>query len=274
VYAQTKETKMAQDLPQMPLATAVWLVDNTTLTFRQIADFVGMHELEISGIADEEVAIGIKGSDPIARHQLTADEIKRCEADPVARLTLIKRQLAPEPKRKVPRYTPVSKRQDRPAAIAWLVRYHPEMEDSQISKLLGTTKPTIQTIRDRTHWNIANIQPVDPVALGLCSQIDLDAAVQKAAEKKARKQEAVPTPEERISLMPVAESLGMPDGDAGQALPSNVDGFESFSLDDPRGDGEGESPHEAAMDVDPDAVDPEALFNLPKGGGSDDDEDR
>lgn len=252
---------MTQDLPLMPKATAVWLVDNTTLSFRQIADFVGMHELEISGIADGEVAVGIKGFDPIVNNQLTADEIKRCEADPVARLKLLKRQVAPEPKRKVPRYTPVSKRQERPQAIAWLVRYHPEMEDSQISKLLGTTKPTIQAIRDRSHWNIANIQPVDPVALGLCTQINLDAAVDAAAAKKAAKQEGVPTSEERISLMPVEESLG--DGSFGgdAPLPSNVEGFESFSLDEARGR-ERES-----------TVDPDALFNLPRGGGNDDDED-
>ncbi|MEM1163844.1 MAG: cell cycle transcriptional regulator TrcR [Pseudomonadota bacterium] len=255
---------MAQDLPLMPKATAVWLVDNTTLTFRQIADFVGMHELEISGIADGEVAIGIKGFDPIVNNQLTADEIKRCEGDPIQRLKLLKRQVAPEQKRKGPRYTPVSKRQDRPSAIAWLVRYHPEMEDSQISKLLGTTKPTIQSIRDRSHWNIANIQPVDPVALGLCTQIDLDAAVQKAAEKKAKLQEAVPTPEERISLMPVVDSLADPEPPMPQALPSNVEGFESFSLEDPRGGDEDDS---GMGDIDPDA-----LFNLPKGGGKDEEE--
>ncbi|MEL6998544.1 MAG: cell cycle transcriptional regulator TrcR [Pseudomonadota bacterium] len=252
---------MAQDLPLMPKATAVWLVDNTTLTFRQIADFTGLHELEVSGIADGEVAIGMKGFDPITNNQLTASEIKRCEADPIQRLTLVRRKLAPEPKKKTPRYTPVSKRQDRPAAIAWLVRYHPEMEDSQISKLLGTTKPTIQSIRDRTHWNIGSIQPVDPVALGLCSQIDLDAAVQKAAEKKAAKQETVPTPEERVSLMPVAESLSAPEGAA--PLPSHVEGFESFSLDDPRA----KEPSERAASLDPDA-----LFNLPRGGGKDDEE--
>ena len=255
-----------QDLPLMPKATAVWLVDNTTLTFRQIADFVGMHELEISGIADGEVAVGIKGFDPITNNQLTADEIKRCEGDPIQRLKLVKRQVAPPEKKKGPRYTPVSKRQERPQAIAWLVRYHPEMEDSQISKLLGTTKPTIQTIRDRTHWNIANIQPVDPVALGLCSQIDLDAAVQKAAEKKARLQEAVPTPEERISLMPVEESLGEPPHPGTGELPSNVSGFESFSMDDPRG---GDGDPDDALDIDTDAVDPDALFNLPRGGGND-----
>jgi hypothetical protein len=183
---------MAEKLPLMPKATAVWLVDNTTLTFRQIADFVGMHELEIAGIADGEVAGGIKGLDPVANNQLTADEIKRCEADPLTRLQLKKREVAPEPKRKGPRYTPVSKRQDRPAAIAWLVRYHPEMEDSQIAKLIGTTKPTIQAIRSRTHWNSANIQPIDPVALGLCTQIALDEAVRVAAEKKAKRRSRRP----------------------------------------------------------------------------------
>lgn len=252
---------MSQDLPLMPKATAVWLVDNTTLTFRQIADFVGMHELEIAGVADGEVAVGIKGFDPIVNNQLTAAEIKRCEGDTVARLKLMRRSSAPEPKRKVPRYTPVSKRQDRPAAIAWLVRYHPEMEDSQISKLVGTTKPTIQAIRDRSHWNSANIQPVDPVALGLCRQLDLDAAVRKAAEKKARQQETVPTAEERISLMPVAESLSDPVHPS-QGLPSHVEGFESFSLDDPRDD-----------EVQKPLADAESLFNLPKGGADDDDED-
>ncbi|MEM7422844.1 MAG: cell cycle transcriptional regulator TrcR [Pseudomonadota bacterium] len=260
---------MSQNLPLMPRATAVWLVDNTTLTFRQIADFTGMHELEISGIADGEVAIGMKGFDPIVNNQLTADEIKRCEANPVERLKLLKRNLAPEPKRKGPRYTPVSKRQDRPSAIAWLVRYHPEMEDSQISKLLGTTKPTIQSIRDRSHWNISNIQPVDPVALGLCSQIDLDASVQKAAEKKAKLQETVPTAEERISLMPVVESLAEPDMPMAQALPSNVEGFQSFSLEDPRG-------KDAAAqkdDFDEQVMDPDALFNLPRSTGKDKDKD-
>lgn len=257
---------MAQDLPLMPKATAVWLVDNTTLTFRQIAEFTGLHELEISGIADGEVAIGMKGFDPITNSQLTADEIKRCESDPIQRLQLMRRVMAPDAKRKTPRYTPVSKRQDRPSAIAWLVRYHPEIEDSQISKLLGTTKPTIQSIRDRSHWNISNIQPVDPVALGLCTQIDLDATVQKAAEKKARLQESVPTPEERVSLMPVAESLITPEPPVPNALPSNVEGFESFSLDDPRA---GQDEEDKVRNMDPDA-----LFNLPRGGGKDEDEEQ
>ena len=154
-------------LPLMQKATAVWLVDNTTLTFRQIAAFCGLHELEVNGIADGEVAQGIKGFDPIANRQLTAEEIRRCEADPKADLRLMRNPAAEgEAKRKGPRYTPLSKRQERPAAIAWLVKFHPELSDGVIGKLVGTTKPTIQSIRDRSHWNIANIAPVDPVALG------------------------------------------------------------------------------------------------------------
>ena len=247
------------DLPLMPKATAVWLVDNTTLTFRQIGDFCGMHELEIAGVADGEVAVGIKGFDPIANNQLTPEDIQRCEADPVARLTLLKRELAPPLKRRGPRYTPVSKRQDRPSAIAWLVRYHPEMEDSQIGKLVGTTKPTIQSIRNRSHWNISAIQPVDPVALGLCKQLDLDAAVMKAAAKKAKAKEPVPSAEERISLMSTAESLMTP---GEPHVPHRLSEFENFSLDDPR-DGAA-----AAAKIDPDS-----LFNLPKAGSGDDDEE-
>jgi hypothetical protein len=251
------------DLPLMPKATAVWLVDNTTLTFRQIAEFCGMHELEVSGIADGEVAVGIKGFDPVANNQLTEEDIKRCEADPVARLKLLKRELAPPQKRRGPRYTPVSKRQDRPAAIAWLVRYHPELEDSQIGKLVGTTKPTIQSIRSRTHWNIANIQPVDPVALGLCKQVDLDAAVQKAAAKKAKAQETVPTAEERISLMSTDESLAAPEEPSPAA--HRLSEFEHFSLDDPRGD---------ADEEDKTPLDPDSLFNLPKRGKDDKEDDK
>ncbi|MEM7507522.1 MAG: cell cycle transcriptional regulator TrcR [Pseudomonadota bacterium] len=240
---------MSDNLPLMPKATAVWLVDNTTLTFRQIADFCGMHELEVSGIADGEVAQGIKGFDPIVNNQLTAEDIKKAEGDPIARLSLIRREVAPPPKRKVPRYTPVSKRQDRPAAIAWLVRYHPEMENSQIAKLVGSTKPTIESIRNRSHWNIANIQPVDPVALGLCRQMDLDAAVQKAIAKKEKLAGSIPTPEERISLMSTDESLS----EKPEAEPN------PFGMDDPR----------PAQEEAPASVDPDALFNLPKGSGSD-----
>ncbi|MEX0370345.1 MAG: DUF1013 domain-containing protein, partial [Tateyamaria sp.] len=161
--------------PIMAKATAVWLVDNTTISFKQIADFVGMHELEVQGIADGDVAAGVKGFDPIANTQLTQEECYAAEQDPLHKLQLkFNAAAVGEEKRRGPRYTPLSKRQDRPAAIYWLVKFHPELTDSQISKLVGTTKPTIQSIRERTHWNIANIQPVDPVALGLTKQSELD----------------------------------------------------------------------------------------------------
>lgn len=170
---------MAQ--PLMPKATAVWLVDNTSLTFEQIADLCQLHELEVQGIADGEVAVGIIGLDPIAGGQLTREEISRCEADPAARLEMQKSETPLTSKRrKGPRYTPVSKRQDRPDAISWLLKYHPELIDSQIAKLLGTTKATIEAVRSRTHWNATNIKPRDPVLLGICSQTELEAEVHKA----------------------------------------------------------------------------------------------
>lgn len=177
---------MAQ--PLMPKATAVWLVENTSLTFDQVADFCGLHVLEVKGIADGDVAQGIKGMDPVASGQLTRAEIERCQQDPDLRLQASesKYKLPPIVPRKGPRYTPVSRRQDRPDAIAWLLRNHPELTDAQVSKLVGTTKPTIQSVRDRSHWNSPNIKPVDPVTLGLCTQIELDAAVQKAARKAER----------------------------------------------------------------------------------------
>ena len=189
-------------LPLMQKATAVWLVDNTTLTFTQIAEFCGLHELEVNGIADGEVAQGIKGFDPIVNRQLTPEEIRRCERDPKAKLRLMRNPAAEgETKRKGPRYTPLSKRQERPAAIAWLVKFHPELSDGAISKLVGTTKPTIESIRDRTHWNIANIVPVDPVALGMCKQVELDAAVAKAVAKAAAQPGAIMTDDERMRLV-------------------------------------------------------------------------
>lgn len=170
---------MAQ--PLMPKATAVWLIENTTLSFEQIADFCGLHPLEVQGIADGEVAIGIVGQDPTANGQLTREEIARCEQDPAARLKMQKQDIPmPAPRTKGPRYTPVSKRQDKPDAIAWLLRHHPELSDAQISKLIGTTKQTIAAVRDRSHWNSPNLRPRDPVLLGLCSQSDLNAAVTKA----------------------------------------------------------------------------------------------
>ncbi len=175
-------------LPLMPKATAVWLLDNSTLTFRQISEFTGLHELEVYGIADGEVAQGVRGFDPIANNQLIMAEIKRCEADPKSRLQLFHNPASEgETKRQGPRYTPLSKRQDRPAAIAWLVKFHPELADGQIAKLVGTTKPTIQSIRERSHWNMNNIQPVDPVALGMCKQGELDSAVAKASAKRPKR---------------------------------------------------------------------------------------
>ncbi len=168
--------------PLMPKATAVWLVVNTSLTFDQIAEFCQMHPLEIAGIADGEVAIGIIGLDPIVNGQLTREEIDRCQADPKAKLKLAEptAKLPASAKRRRARYTPVSKRQDRPNAIAWLLSRHGELSDAQISKLLGTTKATINAVRDGTHWNSANIKPQDPVQLGLCSHAELDDAVRKA----------------------------------------------------------------------------------------------
>jgi hypothetical protein len=162
----------------MPKATAVWLIDKTSLSFDQIADFVGMHPLEIQAIADGEVAQGIVGYDPIATGQLSREEIARCEADPNARLVLQESTIVlPRQRAKGGRYTPVSKRNDRPDGIAFLLRNYPTLPDATIAKLLGTTKDTIAKVRDRTHWNSANIKPRDPVILGLCSQGDLNAAV-------------------------------------------------------------------------------------------------
>ncbi|MEN3791124.1 cell cycle transcriptional regulator TrcR [Fulvimarina sp. MAC3] len=171
---------MAQQL-LMPKATAVWLVDNTSLSFDQIADFCSMHPLEIKAIADGEAATGIKGLDPILNGQLTRDDIEQAEKNGKLKLKLAPPKVrVPEAKRKAPRYTPVSKRQDRPNAILWLVRNHSELENAAISRLVGTTKNTIEAIRERTHWNSANLVPMDPVTLGLCTQIDLDLEVEKA----------------------------------------------------------------------------------------------
>ena len=172
----------------MPKATAVWLVDNTSLTFEQIADFCGLHPLEVKGIADGEVARDIRGADPIANGQLSREELDAAQKDPAYRMKAQKSRHAEllKPVKKAPRYTPVSRRQDRPDAIAWFLRNHPEVPDSQISRLLGTTKATIDQVRNRTHWNAPNLKPVDPVTLGLATQLELDAVVRKAADKKAK----------------------------------------------------------------------------------------
>lgn len=243
--------------PIMAKATAVWLVDNTTITFKQVADFCGLHELEVQGIADGDVATGVKGFDPIANNQLTQEEIDAAEKDPLHKLKLkFNAAAVGEEKRRGPRYTPLSKRQDRPAAILWLVKFHPELSDGQISKLVGTTKPTIQSIRERTHWNISNIQPVDPVALGLTKQSELDAAVQKANEKKA-KEGGVMSDDERRKLVSTEQSLGMPEE---PKIPTAISGLETFSLSD----------NEADEDAKDEIIDADSFFNLP--GDSEDDD--
>ncbi|AVM73830.1 DUF1013 domain-containing protein [Magnetospirillum gryphiswaldense] len=165
-------------LPLMPKATAVWLVENTALSFEQIAEFCGLHSLEVQAIADGEVATGIVGLDPVANGQLSKSELERCEANPDAHLKLnITDYPQPRAKPKGARYTPVSKRQDRPDAIAWLLKHHPELSDGQLCKLIGTTKPTIQSVREKSHWNAPNIKPRNPVTLGLCTESDLEKAV-------------------------------------------------------------------------------------------------
>jgi uncharacterized protein len=180
-------------LPLMPKATAVWLVENTSLSFDQIGEFCGLHALEVQAIADGEVAVQMVGLDPIANGQLTLEEIERCQKDPAARLQIAKQAHPIElVKRSGPRYTPIAKRQDKPDAIAWLLKNHPELSDGQISKLVGTTKPTIAAVRDRTHWNSPNIKPRHPVALGLCTMEMLEAAVQRANRGKKRDENAGP----------------------------------------------------------------------------------
>jgi len=172
----------------MPKATAVWLIENTSLSFTQIAEFCGLHHLEVQGIANEDVAKGIRGVDPIAGGFLTREEIAKGEADETYKLHALeqKRIELPQTKRRGARYTPIARRQDRPDAIAWFLKNHPEVADSKIVKLIGTTKATIDQVRNRTHWNSNQIKPVDPVTIGLCSQIELDAVVSEAAAAKAR----------------------------------------------------------------------------------------
>ena len=193
--------------PLMPKATAVWLVDNTSLTFEQIADFCGLHPLEVKGIADEDVAKGIKGQDPVTSGQLTRDQIADAETNPKARLKMAppKHKMPAVKQKKAPRYTPVSKRQDKPDAVYWILRNHSEFTDADIIKLIGTTKATIQKIRERSHWNASNIKAVDPVTLGLCSQLELDLAVTRAGAKRDR---AIKRAEkEGARLKPVSETI-------------------------------------------------------------------
>ena len=241
------------DAPLMPKATAVWLVDNTALTFSQIGDFCKLHPLEVKGIADGEVAVGIKGMDPIAANQITRDEISAGEKDASHKLQLAKSKIVVPvaAKRKGPKYTPVSRRQDRPDAISWLLRYHPELEDGQVMKLVGTTKTTINAIRDRTHWNSQNLKPVDPVTLGLCSQLELDLAVRKAAKRVEKAGGTLPN----RTLMPAEETVPPPyaiaDTPVGQAAedtsaPNADEAFKDFKPED----AEPQVEEEAAVDAD------------------------
>ncbi|PTV96293.1 hypothetical protein C8J27_10287 [Rhodobacter aestuarii] len=250
--------------PLMAKATAVWLVDNTTLSFKQIADFCGMHELEVQGIADGDVAAGVKGQDPVAGNQLDAKEIEKGEKDPLYKLRLkFNAAAVGEDKRRGPRYTPLSKRQDRPNAILWLVKFHPELADAQIARLVGTTKPTIASIRERTHWNIANMTAIDPVALGLCRQSELDSEVQKAAKKRAA--EGVMSDDERRKLVSTEQSLGM---DTEPRLPGAIAELEGFTL------GSGSSNADDEPKEDPkDFSDADSFFNLPHGDDEEDDEE-
>ncbi|WP_029040298.1 DUF1013 domain-containing protein [Cucumibacter marinus] len=206
----------------MPKATAVWLVDNTGLTFDQIASFCALHPLEVQGIADGDVAAGIKGVNPVLNGQLSREEIEKAEADSNYRMKLRESTVrVPAAKRKGPRYTPVSKRQEKPNAILWLVRSHPELKDAQIMRLVGTTKPTIESVRERSHWNAANQTPMDPVTLGLCTQIELDMEVRKAAKDLPPSEETEP----RAGLLSAEEALSRAEQHriAAEAM---VEGFE------------------------------------------------
>lgn len=202
---------MSTRKPLMPKATAVWLVENTSLSFEQVAEFCGLHYLEVKGIADGDVAQGIKGMDPISSGQLTREQIAAAEADPEYQLKVIdsKVDIPVVKTKRGPRYTPVSRRQDRPNAVLWLIRNHPELKDSQIMRLVGTTKPTIASIRDRTHWNSANLTQQDPVTLGLCSQIDLDNEVKKASKRVPQTVAAAPAElaDQAGTLLPTSQTV-------------------------------------------------------------------
>ena len=199
---------MAQQLPLMPKATAVWLVDNTALTFEQIGLFCGLHHLEIRAIADGDVAGGIVGLDPVANGQLLPEEIKRCEADTRAHLKMVKSDLPQATKRsKGPRYTPLAKRADKPDAIAYMIKTYPDLMDSQIARLLGTTKDTIDKVRGKSHWNSSNIKPKNPVLCGLCKQADLDAAV-KRAERRVERESKKAAKETKATEAVVEEATG------------------------------------------------------------------
>ncbi len=228
---------MSDRKPLMPKATAVWLVENTSLSFDQIAELCGLHNLEVRGIADGDVAQGIKGQDPISSGQLTREEIARAESNPNYRLRLAepKYEMPVVKTKKGPRYTPVSRRHDRPNAVLWLLRSHPELKDSQIMRLVGTTKPTIAAIRERTHWNSPNLQPQDPVTLGLCSQIDLDAEVKKSS-KRVPAGVAAPTmdePDRAGTLLPTSQTIpGLGDQPGIEDFPASAEDERAANSDE------------------------------------------
>ena len=235
--------------PLMPTATAVWLIDNTSLTFKQIAEFCGLHDLEVEGIANDDVAHGVKGFDPIANGQLTAEQIEKSQSDPAIKLELaVKIHSEPPARPRLrPRYTPVSRRRDRPDAIAWLVRNHPELTNGQVSKLVGTTKSTISAVRDRTHWNTSSLKPVDPVSLGLCKQAELDEAVQRAA----RRLERIETEKRRAANRAAKQA-------------AQINNIETAPQNAPSENLSGETPQVAESETSaPEEPTPESLFDLP-----------
>jgi uncharacterized protein len=216
----SKEHLTMSQAPLMQKSTAVWLVENTTLSFKQIAEFCHLHELEVKGIADGDVASGVRGLDPVSNGQLTREEVAKGEANPEYRMKLLESKVNVQVKKATagPRYTPVSRRGDRPDAIAWLLRYHPELPDAAVMKLVGTTKHTISAVRDRTHWNATNLKPVDPVSLGICTQLELDLAVQKAAARGRGGR--VADVEETRTLLSASEVSGTRAHEAEEALRS------------------------------------------------------
>ena len=222
---------MAQ--PLMPKATAVWLVDNTTLTFEQIAVFCNLHILEVSAIADDEVATGIVGRDPTAAGQITQEELDRCSADPSAVIVMSKQRELPSRKFRQTRYTPLSKRQDKPDAIAWMVRNQPEVTDAQIGKLLGTTKNTIRSIRENTHWNSPNIRPRDPVMLGLCTQVNLNETIARAAKKTKRAAEKKPAAVKTAAVETVAVETSAVETVAGETSADETVADETAAIETP-----------------------------------------
>lgn len=214
----------------MPKATAVWLIDNTTLTFEQVADFCGLHRLEVKGIADGDVAENMRGVDPISGGELTREEVQKAEADEDYRMKMAPSKTAhiPQPKRKGARYTPVARRSDKPDAIAWFIRNHPEVTDAQISKLIGTTKSTINNVRDKSHWNSQNIRPVDPVTLGLCSQIELDEVISKASDRRRKMDMERAANIEGPGLQSATDSEQQADADSQASELSADDVFSAF----------------------------------------------